>query len=157
MENRATTRPCRRTPDDQASLARLPFGHWARILTGQIRRGQYFFVAEPKKIVGFCGWALASEAEAEAWIKGSAAVAHIKGEGDCIVLNAWSADTPEAHRVLLDELRVRGRGSGVLYAKREYKDGRTRPLRLKLDGAVDSHAEKALAGDAEEERPPSVS
>ena len=159
MENRATalglavehlmTKP---------AFARLPFGHWARILTGQIRRGQYFFVAEPKKIVGFCGWALASEAEAEAWIMGSAAAARITGEaGDCIVLNAWSADTPEAHRVLLDELRVRGRGKGVLYAKREYKDGRTRPLRLKLDGAVDSHAEKALAGGARKEGPASVS
>ena len=44
----------------------------------------------------------------------------------------------------LDELRVRGRGNRVLYAKREYKDGRTRPLRLKLDGAVDLHAERAI-------------
>jgi hemolysin-activating ACP:hemolysin acyltransferase len=130
------------------AFARLPFGHWSRILTGQIRRGQYFFIAEPKRIVGFCGWALASKEEAEAWISGSPAAAHIKGEaGDCIVLNAWSADSPEAHRVLLDELRIRGRGSKVLYAKREYKDGRTRPLRLKLDAAVDSHARRAL-GDA---------
>jgi hypothetical protein len=32
----------------------------------------------------------------------------------------------------------------MLYAKRDYKDGRTRPLRLKLDGSVDSHALKAL-------------
>ena len=44
--------------------------------------------------------ALASEAEAETWIGGSAAAAAIKGDGgDCIVLNAWSADTPEGHRV----------------------------------------------------------
>jgi hypothetical protein len=69
----------------------------------------------------------------------------MKGEqGDCIVLNAWSADSPEAHRVLLDELRIRGRGNRMLYAKRDYKDGRTRPLRLKLDGSVDSHALRAL-------------
>ncbi len=88
-----------------------------------------------------------AEAEAEAWITGSPAATLVKGDaGDCIVLNAWSADTPEAHRVLLDELRIRGRGSRTLYAKREYKDGRTRPLRLKLDGAVDSHALKALDG-----------
>ncbi len=127
------------------AFARLPFGHWSRILTGQIRRGHYFFVASPKRIVGFCGWALASEAEAETWISGSAAAAAIIGDGgDCIVLNAWSADTPEAHRVLLDELRIRGRGNRTLYAKREYKDGRTRPLRLRLDGSVDRHAAKAL-------------
>jgi len=132
------------------AFARLPFGHWARILTGQIRRGHYFFVAEPKRIVGFCGWALASEAEAETWISGSAAAANIVGEtGDCIVLNAWSADTPAVHRLVLDELRIRGRGKRTLYAKRDYKDGRVRPLRLKLDEAVDSHAEKALSRSAD--------
>lgn len=129
------------------AFGRLPFGHWSRILTGQIRRGHYFFIAGERKIVGFCGWALGTKEEAEAWITGGAQTALIKGDtGDCIILNAWSADTTEAHRVLLDELRIRGRGSKTLYAKREYKDGRTRPLRLKLDGAVDSHAEKALAG-----------
>jgi hemolysin-activating ACP:hemolysin acyltransferase len=129
------------------AFARLPFGHWSRVITGQIRRGHYFFIASDRKIVGFCGWALGSREEAEAWITGSATAADVKGvSGDCIILNAWSADTPEAHRVLLDELRIRGRGNKTLYAKREYKDGRTRPLRLKLDAAVDSHAEKALAG-----------
>lgn len=128
------------------AFARLPFGHWSRILVGQIRRGHYFFVIGDKRVVGFCGWALASGEEAEAWITGSPTATLVKGDaGDCIVLNAWSADTPEAHRVLLDELRIRGRGSRLLYAKREYKDGRTRPLRLKLDQAVDSHADKALA------------
>ena len=131
---------------NKPAFARLPFGHWSRILTGQIRRGHYFFIVAPKKVIGFCGWALGTKEEAEAWISGSELAAQVRGEsGECIILNAWSADTPEAHRVLLDELRIRGRGSKTLYAKREYKDGRTRPLRLKLDGAVDGHAEKALA------------
>jgi len=128
------------------AFARLPFGHWSRILTGQIRRGHYFFVAEGGRMVGFCGWALATEEEAEAWMAGDAAAATVRGEaGDCIVLNAWAAETPEAHRVLLDELRIRGRGKRMLYGKRDYKDGRVRPLRLRLDGSVDSHAQKALA------------
>ncbi len=137
------------------AFARLPFGHWSRILTGQIRRGHYFFIAADRKIVGFCGWALGTRDEAEAWITGSPTAAMVKGDsGDCIILNAWSADTPEAHRVLLDELRIRGRGNKTLYAKREYKDGRTRPLRLKLDGAVDAHAEKALAASGAESPSP---
>ena len=132
------------------AFARLPFGHWARILTGQIRRGQYFFVVAQNRVVGFCGWALASQAEAEAWISGRPEAAQIRGEtGDCIVLNAWSADDATAHRVLLDELRIRGRSKSVLYAKREYKDGRTPPLRLKLDSAVDRHAERAQRSVAE--------
>jgi hypothetical protein len=40
------------------AFARLPFGHWSRILTGQIRRGHYFFIASSKQDRGFCGWAL---------------------------------------------------------------------------------------------------
>ena len=129
------------------AFARLPFGHWARILTGQIRRGHYFFVADPKRIVGFCGWALASREEAEAWIGGRPETAQIRGEaGDCLVLNAWSADSAEAHAVLRDELRIRGRGIKALYAKREYKDGRTRPLRMALHGSVDRHAARLRSG-----------
>ena len=132
------------------AFSRLPFGHWARILTGQIRRGHYFFIVANKRVVGFCGWALASQEEAEAWITNRPEAARIEGQsGDCIVLNAWSAETPQAHRLLLDELRIRGRGNRMLYAKRDYKDGRTRPLRLKLDGSVDSHALKALGEAAD--------
>lgn len=131
------------------AFARLPFGHWSRILTGQIRRGQYFFVVAPQRVVGFCGWALGNEAEAEAWISGDPTSASILGEvGDCIILNAWSADDAVAHRVLLDELRIRGTGARMLYAKRDYKDGRVRPLRLRLDGSVESHARKALGHGA---------
>lgn len=129
------------------AFARLPFGHWSRILTGQIRRGHYFFIVAPNRVVGFCGWALASKAEAEAWIAGSSAALNASGEaGDCIVLNAWAADSPEVHRMILDEFRVRMHGSSrIIYAKRDYKDGRTRPLRLRLDASFDSHALDALA------------
>lgn len=128
------------------AFGRLPFGHWGRILTGQIRRGHYFFVADQKRIVGFCGWALASEAEAEAWINRRPEAAQIVGEtGDCIVLNAWSADTPAAHQLVRDELRIRGRGKRMIYAQRDYKDGRIRPLRMKISEATDSHAEKVLS------------
>ncbi len=139
------------------AFARLPFGHWARILTGQIRRGHYFFVIAQNRVVGFCGWALASEAEAEAWITGRPEAAQIRGDaGDCLVLNAWSADNPVAHAVLRDELRIRGRGIKALYAKRDYRDGRTRPLRMKLHGSVDGHAARLLAEGETRQGPASV-
>ena len=132
------------------AFGRLPFGHWGRILTGQIRRGHYFFVADSKRIVGFCGWALASEAEAEAWMTGRPEAAHIVGDtGDCMVLNAWSADTPEAHQIVREELRIRGRGSRMLYAKRDYKDGRVRPLRMTVAGSLASHAGQAASRNAD--------
>jgi hemolysin-activating ACP:hemolysin acyltransferase len=134
------------------AFARLPFGHWSRVLTGQIRRGHYFFVCTDRKVVGFAGWGLGSDAEAEAWISGSAHAPPGHGQaGDNLVLNAWAADTSEVNKVLLDELRIRGRGCRMLYARREYRDGRARPLRLKLGAAVVSHAAKA---EGSEKMPP---
>lgn len=133
------------------AFARLSFGHWSRVLTGQIRRGHYFFVCTDRKVVGFAGWGLGSEAEAEDWIAGN--TGDPPGDarsGDNIILNAWAADTPEANRVLLDELRIRGRDRRMLYARREYPDGRARPLRLKLGAAVASHAAKAAGKAAAE-------
>ena len=128
------------------AFARLPFGHWSRVLTGQIRRGHYFFVCTERKVVGFAGWGLGSEAEAEAWISGAAQAPPGQGvAGENIVLNAWAADSTEANKVLLDELRIRGRDCRMLYARREYPDGRARPLRLKLGAAVLGHAAKAEA------------
>lgn len=126
------------------AFARLPFGHWSRVLTGQIRRGHYFFVCSDRAVVGFAGWGLASKAEAEAWVTGNTRDPPGQGVvGENIVLNAWAAETAEANRVLLDELRIRGRDNAMLYARREYPDGRARPLRLKLGAAVVSHAAKA--------------
>lgn len=128
------------------AFARLPFGHWSRILAGHIRRGEYFFVIGEKRVVGFCGWAMVSEELAEAWITGgSVAMAEGGDAGDIAVVNAWSAETPQAHSVLRDELRIRIAGSKMVYAKREYADGRSRPFRLKLDESFIAHAEKAKA------------
>jgi hemolysin-activating ACP:hemolysin acyltransferase len=129
---------------NKPAFARIPFGHWSRVLTGQIRRGHYFFVCTDRKVVGFAGWALGSKAEAEAWISGNTADPPGQGlAGDNIILNAWAADTTEANKILLEELRIRGRDNAMLYARREYPDGRARPLRLKLGAAVVSHAAKA--------------
>jgi hypothetical protein len=38
------------------AFARLPFGHWARVLISQINRRHYLFVSRGKIIVGFFGW-----------------------------------------------------------------------------------------------------
>jgi hypothetical protein len=52
------------------AFARLPFGHWARVLIGQINRRHYLFVARGKTLVGFAGWAFATRDKAESWIAG---------------------------------------------------------------------------------------
>src|ERR1700693_2975848 len=56
----------------KAPFDRLPFGEWSRVLVGQIDRGHYCFViGENSRIEGFSGWALAAQADAEAWLAGS--------------------------------------------------------------------------------------
>jgi hemolysin-activating ACP:hemolysin acyltransferase len=122
------------------AFARLPFGHWSRVLAGQINRGHYFFVFEGKKVVGFAGWALASEAEAEAWHSGRSNPAAEKGStGACIILNAWDASTPQANKALLQQMRREGKDKLAIYAKREYPDGRSRRLKLSVNDFVGAH------------------
>jgi hemolysin-activating ACP:hemolysin acyltransferase len=128
------------------AFARLPFGHWARVITGQIRRGHYVFITTEKNVVGFLGWAVMTEAEAEAWVVGAPGATEITGtSGDCVALNAWAADTPEVNQMLFDEALERAKGFRMLYAKREYANGGSRPLRLRIKDAVAANAATAGA------------
>ena len=130
---------------NKPAFARLPFGHWSRILTGQINRDHYFFVLDGTDVVGFAGWALASAEDAEAWIAGRSNPAFENGNtGACIVLNAWDAATPEANRVLLRQIRLIGRDRDWVYARREYPDGRSRPVKLSVNDFVADHVASAV-------------
>lgn len=122
------------------AFARVPFGHWSKTLTGQINRGHYFFVYEGTRIVGFLGWAFVPEEKAVAWAEGRAEISFEDSvDGDCVVINAWSADTTSVNRFILERLREIGRDGKRVFAKRFYKDGRTRPVYLDVNEFVDSH------------------
>ncbi|MEZ5925075.1 MAG: toxin-activating lysine-acyltransferase [Hyphomicrobiaceae bacterium] len=124
----------------EPSFARLPFGFWSSILVGQIRRKHYLFVSEGKQVNGFLGWARTTEAVAERWLTQRGEISFEESqEGDCILINAWIAKTPATNRYLLDQLRVVGRDGRLVYAKRFYKDGRVRPVRLAVNEAVEGH------------------
>jgi hemolysin-activating ACP:hemolysin acyltransferase len=130
---------------NKPAFARLPFGHWSRVLTGQINRGHYFFVLRGTDVVGFAGWALASAEDAEAWLAGRSTPELEKGNaGDCIILNAWDAATPEANRMLLQQIRSIGRDRDWVYARREYPDGRSRPVKLSVNDFVAGHVAPAV-------------
>lgn len=124
----------------ELSFARLPFGFWSSILVGQIRRKHYIFALEGGKTTGFLGWARTTEEVAERWLtqKGEITFDQSK-DGDCILINAWLAKTPATNRFLLDQLRVIGRDGRLVYAKRFYKDGRVRPVKLSVNDAVEGH------------------
>lgn len=126
------------------AFARLQFGDWSRILVGQINRKHFYFaVDENNQIQGFMGWALTTEDNAEAWVKGCRGLSFEESKaGDCLVFNAWSANTLRVQRYLVDEARKVIRDCKTVYFKRHYKDGSTRPVRLAVNGFVVQHIKR---------------
>lgn len=133
----------------------LRFGHWTRVLAGQVRRGHYLFVVQGDSVVGFAGWSLTDHERAEAWLAGRGELTFEECQaGDCVILNVWKAATPAANRLLVDTFRRLFRHKEALYYKRFYADGRRRRTRLRVNAFVDAHiadrnaAAEALAPDA---------
>jgi hemolysin-activating ACP:hemolysin acyltransferase len=123
------------------AFANLRFGDWSRILTGQINRNHYYFAVDGKNQVhGFMGWAFASKDKAEAWVEGRGALSFEDSlNGDCVIFNAWAASTPEANRFLVEQARKIIAGKDTVYFKRHYKNGSTRPVRLRVNDFVTHH------------------
>ncbi len=123
------------------SFAKQSFGLWSRILTGQINRNHYFFAFEGEKVIGFAGWAITTEDRARDWManKGEIASAH-SNEGDCFIINAWAADSMPINNFILRELRAFAAPYRLLFAKRFYKDGRTRPVELTVNEFLANHS-----------------
>jgi hemolysin-activating ACP:hemolysin acyltransferase len=123
------------------AFARLRFGDWSRILTGQINRNHYYFAVDGRnQIQGFVGWAVASKDKAEAWVEGRGTLSFEDSlNGDCVIFNAWAASTPEANRFLVEQAREIIAGKDTVYFKRHYKDGSTRPVRLRVNDFVAHH------------------
>ena len=85
------------------AFANLRFGDWSRILAGQINRKHHWFALDGRnQVQGFVGWALTSKKHAEAWVEGRGASSfEASRDGDCVIINAWAAGTPEANRFLV--------------------------------------------------------
>ena len=126
------------------AFANLKFGDWSRILVGQINRGHYCFAIDgDNQVQGFMGWAFADKDKAEAWVEGRRPLSFEDSrKGDCMVINAWSANSTRVTRFLLAEMRRVGKDKATVYFKRHYKDGTTRPARLAVNSFVESHIER---------------
>jgi hemolysin-activating ACP:hemolysin acyltransferase len=131
------------------AFANLRFGDWSRILVGQINRKHYCFAVDgDDQIQGFMGWAVTSKEKAEAWAEGRGALSFADSlDGDCMVFNAWAANTGKVNRFLLGEARKLIEGKDTVYFKRFYKDGSVRPARLRVNGVVAQHLRRQN-GDA---------
>src|SRR5262245_11773358 len=126
------------------TFSRLRFSDWSRGLVGQVNRRHYYFVMDEKSAVqGFLGWALTTEDNAEAWLAGRAGLSDADSRaGDCVIVNAWAASSPEARRLLLDAVRRIGVGKQAYYFKRHYQDGTTSPMRLSANAFVEKRLER---------------
>jgi hypothetical protein len=94
------------------------------------------------------GWALTSRENAEAWVEGRGALSFADSlDGDCVVFNAWAANTGKVKRFLLGEARKVIEGKDTVYFKRFYKDGSVRPARLRVNDLVAQHLRRQN-GDA---------
>ena len=135
------------------AFAQLRFGDWSRILVGQINRDHYrFFIDGDRRIQGFVGWALATRDKAEAWVEGRRPLSHADSKtGECLVFNAWAANSDLVHGFMVDEARKIIVDKETVYFKRYYKDGRIRPVRLNVnDFVVDHIARKTSALPADQ-------
>jgi hemolysin-activating ACP:hemolysin acyltransferase len=123
------------------AFAQLPFGHWSRILIGQINRGHYRFVVDDaNRVQGFLGWALANKQNAVAWLEGRRGLSDAEAkEGDSLIINVWSSNNSHANRLMLAEIRRIGKDKDTVYFKRHYADGAIRPGRIKVNEFVGHH------------------
>jgi hemolysin-activating ACP:hemolysin acyltransferase len=123
------------------AFAKLQFGDWSRILVGQINRGHYRLVVDDAgEAQGFMGWALAREEHARAWAEGRRALTFEDScSGDCMVINAFAADSTRVTRALIEEARSIGSDKTALYFKRHYKNGTTRVSRIAVNAFVGNH------------------
>ena len=125
-------------------FARLPFGQWSRVLVGQINRGHCLFALDGEKVVGFVGWALTTKEKAEAWLTDNRDIGFADSfAGEIVLINVWKADGDAANRILVDAVRRVISDREMVYARRFYRDGRIRPVRLPVNAFIDRHIARA--------------
>jgi tetratricopeptide (TPR) repeat protein len=129
------------------AFAKLQFGEWSQVLFYQVARGHFFFVVDQdRRVRGFLGWALTREALAEQWVEGRGGLRSDECcEGDCVIVNAWAADSGAVNRFILQTARKLFAAKRTLYFKRHYPDGRTRPMRLSVNDFVAGHVARSVS------------
>ena len=127
------------------AFANLQFGDWSRILTGQINRKHYYFAVDSKnQSQGFMGWALTSKEKAEAWVEGRGG-AVLRGQPGRQLpdLQCMGGKHAAGRTAFWSRRRARSwRARTPVYFKRHYKDGSTRPVRLRVNDFVAQHIRK---------------
>ena len=116
-------------------LAKLSFGHVAGLIAGQVNRGDYFFVLDrDEKLVGYCGWVCITHAQADAWLNENRDTIDPDNTGGPVcAISLWKASGPRANAAMVDAMRRRlPQTTEMVVARRIYRDGRIRPVRLAI-------------------------
>lgn len=124
-------------------FAKQSFAACARCLTGQINRKHYLIAMGDNQVLGFLGWALVPRDKADLWLQGDELAYEDCWSGDVLVIFAWGSEVFDATRAMLERLREIGRDQTLVYFKRLYPDGRSRPGRLSVNAFVDAHIRAA--------------
>lgn len=107
------------------AFASQRFGTWARVLIGQVNRGDYIVLLKNGRPVGFAGWFPASMEDAETWIEGNTDIPPApRGQGDCAVMNAFMAPDATGSRYLREAFLSQIPNLKWVYAKRVKGDKR---------------------------------
>lgn len=134
------------------AYAELPFGSWSAALCNQVGRGHYAFVIDgSNEVVGYAGWAMAPEAKAEAWAEGRLELSDEECRvGDCLIMNAWIANSNAVNRFLVDAVRAGAQDKKTIYFRRVYSDGRLKVVRLPVNEFFANHLTRnaAASGDS---------
>jgi tetratricopeptide (TPR) repeat protein len=140
------------------AFARLQFGEWSQVLFYQVARGHFFFVVDQnRRVRGFLGWALTSETLAEQWVEGRVGLRDDEcREGDCVIINAFAAETGDASRFIVNIMRNLFVSKRALFFKRHYRDGRTRPMRLTVNDFVAGHVARLGVEGGDREKTPNL-
>jgi hypothetical protein len=117
---------------DKDAFREVGFAAAARAMMHCIERGWFVFVADEKNVIqGFVTWVLATREGADHWLAHDQSVPVRKGDVlDCLIMNAWSVNTPAATRFLVNRLHEVQSGINRVYFKRYYPNGNVRRVSL---------------------------
>jgi hypothetical protein len=117
---------------EKEAFSKVAFAEAARAMMHCIERGWFVFVADEKNAVqGFVTWALATKEGADHWLETDRSVPVRKGDVlDCLIMNAWSVNSPAATRFLVNRFHEVQAGINRVYFKRYYANGNVRRVSL---------------------------
>jgi hemolysin-activating ACP:hemolysin acyltransferase len=110
------------------AFVKLQFEEWSQVLFYEVARGHFFFVVDQdRRVQGFLGWALTSRLLPSNGSKAAQGCATNKwSEGDCVIVNAFAAETGDANRFSVNTMRKPFASKRTLYFKRYYRRLRER-------------------------------